>query len=78
MKNSITTFICAMALTTSFAFANTEDKTTTAVKNALPASIPALESPAPQRTTTAASVGKYTPAQKAAIVELKITKVAVK
>jgi len=67
-----------MALTTSFAFANTEDKTTTSVKNSLPASIPALESPAPQRTAAPANYSKYTPAQKAAIVELKITKVAVK
>jgi len=78
MKNSITTFICAMALSTSLVFANTEDKTTAAVKNSLPASIPALESPAPQRTATTVNTNKYTPAQKAAIVELKLTKASVK
>ena len=75
MKNSISTFICAMALSTSFVFANNaEDKSTAVVKNALPVSVPVIETPAPQRVKTAAEYNKYTPEQKAAIVELKITK----
>ena len=75
MKNSITTFICAIALSTTFALANsTEDKSTGVVKNALPVSVPVIETPAPQRVKTAAEYNKYTPEQKAAIVELKITK----
>lgn len=78
MKNSITTFICAMALTTSFAFANTEDKSTAAVKNSLPASVPAVETPAPQREKSTIEYNKYTPAQKASIIELKIAKGLIK
>ena len=74
MKNSITTFIRAMALTTSFAFANTEDKSTASAKNSLPASVPAVETPAPQREKTTTDYNKYTPAQKASIVGLKIVK----
>ncbi|WP_221390328.1 hypothetical protein [Dyadobacter sp. NIV53] len=73
MKNSITTFICAMALTTTFAFANTEDKAVS-VKNSLPASVPVIESPAPQNVKSAGAYNKYTPAQKASIVELKVVK----
>ncbi|MCE6990862.1 hypothetical protein [Dyadobacter sp. CY323] len=72
MKNSITTFVCAMALSTSFAFANNSNETDS--KSALPASTPVIETPAPQNTKTVNEYTKYTPAQKAAIVELKVAK----
>ena len=75
MKNSITTFICAMALSTSFVFAdNTEDKTTSVVNKFLPASIPVVETPAPHHVKSTSDYNKYSPAQKASIVELKIVK----
>jgi hypothetical protein len=74
MKNSITTFVCAMALSTTFAFANIEDKTKVATPITLPASAETIETPAPQREKAANDYAKYTPAQKAAIVELKVSK----
>ena len=79
MKNSIATFICAMALSTTFVFANhIEDKAMATANKALPASAPAIESPAPQNTKFTGELNKYTPAQKASIVGLKLTKGSVK
>ena len=79
MKNSIATFICAMALSTTFVFANhIEDKATASVNKSLPAYAPAIESPAPQRMKSTSDLNKYTPTQKASIVDLKITKGSVK
>ena len=75
MKNTITTFICAMALSTTFAFANTEDKAPVNSTSALPAYVTATETPAPQKVKPAAEYNKYTPAQKASLVGLKLTKV---
>lgn len=74
MKISITTFVCAMALSTTFAFANIEDKTKVATTNTLPAAAQTLETPAPQREKATNDYAKYTPAQKASIVELKVAK----
>ena len=74
MKNSITTFICAMALSTTFAFANNTEDKSLAIKNSLPVSIPVIETPAPQNVKSTANYSKYTPAQKASIVELKVAK----
>lgn len=75
MKNTITTFICAMALSTTLAFADhTEDKSTAAIRNSLPASVPAIETPAPQHLKSAQEYNKYSALQKASIVELKIVK----
>lgn len=75
MKNTITTFICAMALGTTLVFANTEDKTSVNSTSALPAYVTATETPAPQKVKPAANYNKYTPAQKASLVGLKLTKV---
>ena len=73
MKTSVTTFICAMALTTTIAFGNhIEDKAAGDVKKSLPASVPAMESPAPEKTKSTSDYNKYSPSQKAAIVELKL------
>lgn len=71
MKTSVTTFICAMALGTTLVFAN---ETKVDSKTVLPASTPVLETPAPQTAKTVNEYNKYTPAQKAAIVELKVAK----
>ena len=71
----ITTFICALALSITFAFSNSaEDKAISAAKNALPVSIPAVETPAPQQVKAASNSNKLTPAQKASIVELNLSK----
>ncbi|WP_353717554.1 hypothetical protein [Dyadobacter sp. 676] len=72
MKTLITTFVTAIALTSSVAFAD-DNKSANTIKNALPASTPVIETPAPPKTT---KVDPYThtPAQKAAIVGLKTTK----
>ncbi|WAC10240.1 hypothetical protein [Dyadobacter pollutisoli] len=75
MKNSVTSFVCAMALSTSLVFGNhIDDKAKFTAKLPLPAATPALETPAPQHTKTVDNFNKYTPAQKAAIVELKVAK----
>ncbi|MEO6286156.1 MAG: hypothetical protein ABIN80_24360 [Dyadobacter sp.] len=75
MKNSITSFVCAMALSTSLVFGNhIDDKAKMSAKISLPATTPALETPAPQIAKTENNFNKYTPAQKAAIVELKVAK----
>jgi hypothetical protein len=75
MRNLAKTFIFALTLTSSFAFAgNSDDKMKVAnVKNTLPASLPAIESPAPERKTNV-SVNQtvYSPQQKAALVGLKL------
>ena len=71
MKNIITTFAFALTLSTTFAFA---DDTKSDSKKALPASTPVIETPAPQSGKTVNQYAKYTPAQKASIVELKMTK----
>lgn len=73
MKNSITTFVCALALSTTVAFGNIEDKAKISAVNTLPASTPSIETPAPPRKATANDYAKYTASQKASIVELKIT-----
>jgi hypothetical protein len=74
MKNSIISFVCAMALSTSFVFANNSNETNADLKSALPATTPTIETPAPQNAKTVNEYTKYTPAQKAAIVELKVSK----
>ena len=74
MKNSITTFICAMALSTTFAFANNTEDKSLVIKNSLPASAPVIETPAPQNVKSTGDYNKYTAAQKASIVELKVVK----
>jgi hypothetical protein len=72
MKNLITTFAFTLILGSTLAFADTKNKVD--AKSALPASMPALETPAPQNGKTTNEYNKYTPAQKAAIVELKVAK----
>jgi hypothetical protein len=75
MKNSITAFVCAMALSTSLVLGNhIDDKAKISAKLSLPAATPALETPAPKTTKTENNFNKHTPAQKAAIVELKVAK----
>jgi len=75
MKNSITTFVCALAMSISIVIGNySEDKSKSAGKNLLPPTGPVPETPAPQRTRTNNDYVKYTPAQKASIVALKVAK----
>ncbi|WP_229215225.1 hypothetical protein [Dyadobacter bucti] len=73
MKNSITTLVFALALSTTVAFGNTEDKAKVSATNTLPASTPSIETPAPQHKASANDYAKYTASQKASIVELKMT-----
>jgi len=73
MKTSITTFVSALALSTSVAFGNIEDKAKVSAANTLPASTPSIETPAPQRKPATNEYAKYTASQKASIVELKMT-----
>jgi len=75
MKKLATIFVFAFALSTTISFANNaEDKATITSAQSLPASLPAIETPAPQRTKTATEQ-KFSPAQKAAQVDLKLTSV---
>jgi hypothetical protein len=74
MKNSITSFVCALALSTTFAFGNIEDKAKFSATNTLPASTPSIETPAPQRKQATNEKANYTASQKASIVELKVAK----
>ncbi|WP_439558459.1 hypothetical protein [Dyadobacter sp.] len=74
MKNLITTFAFALTLSSTIAFANNNNEVKEAAKTALPATTPALETPAPQNGKTVNEYNKYTPAQKASIVELKLAK----
>jgi hypothetical protein len=71
MKTTIKVLAFALALTTTATFA---DKAKVDAKLTLPASTPVLETPAPQQKKTVNEYNKYTPAQKAAIVELKVAK----
>ena len=73
MKTLITTFVSVIALTSSVAFAN-DNKSANTIKNTLPASTPVVETPAPPKATKVNPYTTQTPAQKAAIVELKTTK----
>lgn len=74
MKNQITTFAFALTLCSSIALANNNNEVKADAKTALPAATPVLETPAPQNGKTVNEYNKYTPAQKAAIVELKVAK----
>lgn len=75
MNKLVTTFAFAFALITTVSFANvTEDKAATSTIHtlpALPASLPVLETPAPQQVKPAKEQ-KYSPTQKAAIADLKL------
>jgi hypothetical protein len=73
MKTTIKTFVCAMALSTTFAFANAEDKATAHTVSSLPAYVTASETPAPQKVKNTTEQSKYTPAQKASLTGLKLT-----
>jgi hypothetical protein len=73
MKTLITTLVSVIALTSSVAFAD-DNKSANTIKNTLPASTPVVETPAPPKTTKVNPYTTQTPAQKAAIVELKTTK----
>ncbi|MCF0073559.1 hypothetical protein LZD49_23975 [Dyadobacter sp. CY261] len=73
MKTLITTFVSVIALTSSVAFAD-DNKSANTIKNTLPASTPAVETPAPPKAKSTNTYITYTPTQKAAIVELKTTK----
>ena len=73
MKTLITTLVSVIALTSSVAFAD-DNKSTNTIKNTLPVSTPAVETPAPPKATKVNPYKTQTPAQKAAIVDLKATK----
>ena len=73
MKTLITTLVSVIALTSSVAFAD-DNKSANTIKNTLPASTPVVETPAPPKATKVNPYTTQTPAQKAAIVELKTTK----
>ncbi|MCE7041716.1 hypothetical protein [Dyadobacter sp. CY312] len=76
MKKLATIFVFAFALSTTISFGNNADeKATVSSVKSLPASLPAIETPAPQRTKPTAAQ-KYSPAQKAAITELKLSSVS--
>jgi hypothetical protein len=76
MKKLATIFVFALTLSTTISFGrNVEDKVTTNSVQSLPATVPVLETPAPQRTK-AATEQKYSPAQKAAQVDLKLSSVS--
>jgi hypothetical protein len=72
MRNLITTFVCALTLSTTFAFAN-NNETRIESKIALPVMSAAIETPAPQDSETVVAYSEYSPAQKAAIVELLVS-----
>ena len=72
MKTVITTLVSVIALGSSIAFAD-DNKVNTA-KNTLPASTPVIETPAPPSAKTVNQFAQQSPAQKAAIVELKLAK----
>ncbi|WP_215240053.1 hypothetical protein [Dyadobacter helix] len=75
MKNSIKSIIAVAALSTTIVFTSfAEGNKVTDAKNLLPVSIPVVESPAPEKTKQATELKTYSPAQKAAIVELKFEK----
>jgi hypothetical protein len=69
MNTKIISLVSALALSTSLSFGYNSD-----VKVNLPASTPVLETPAPEASKMPNEYNKYTPAQKAAIVELKLGK----
>ena len=74
MKNAnkmIAVALIAMAIATSANASNEEKSKVTLINKILPASLPALEGPAPQRVTLSAESTK-TAIQKANIVELKL------
>lgn len=76
MKKLATIIVFALTLSTTISFGrNVEDKATTTSVQSLPASLPAIETPAPQRTKPATEQ-KYSPAQKAAQVDLKLSSVS--
>ncbi|TLU98858.1 hypothetical protein [Dyadobacter luticola] len=71
MKSIITTFAFALTLSTTFVFAN---ETKSESKVLLPVASGVFETPAPLNTATTNEMVSYTAEQKAAIVELKLTK----
>ncbi|MGV3601533.1 MAG: hypothetical protein ACO1N1_10040 [Dyadobacter fermentans] len=85
MKNAKNLLAVALVAITSAAYANNnstytvEEKSKVAiVNNALPASAPVLDSPAPQKEKITADTNKHSAAQKAAIVGLQLKSVTTK
>lgn len=88
MKNTKSMIAAAMMAMTIATYANAsnsvntiavEDKATVSGANkALPVSIPALESPAPQVAKINAEINKQSAAQKATIVGLKLKSISTK
>lgn len=73
MNNIRTSFAFGLALSTTLSFGNPlEDKAT---MSNLPASAPIVETPAPQQVKPVKEQ-KYSPTQKAAIVDLKLPSLA--
>ncbi|MCF0069034.1 hypothetical protein LZD49_01040 [Dyadobacter sp. CY261] len=85
MKNAKNLLAIALVALTSAAYANVnstytvEEKIKVAVvSNALPASAPAIETPAPQKEKLANDTNNHSAAQKAAIVDLQLKSVTMK
>ena len=85
MKNTKIMLAVALVALTSAAYANVnatytvEEKTKVAlVSNALPASAPVLETPAPQKEKLAIDTNTQSASQKAAIVNLRLKSVTTK
>lgn len=85
MKNTKNMLVAALVALTSAAYANNnstytvEEKVKVAlVSNTLPASAPALDSPAPQKEKNTTDTNTHNAAQKAAIVGLQFKSVTTK
>ena len=80
MKNAKSMIVAAMMAMTIATYANAENSTykfeekarVTLLSSALPASLPVLDSPAPQAAKSTVDTNKHTAAQKAAIVGLQL------
>src|SRR6478736_2494803 len=75
MKNSINSIIAAVALSLTIVFSAAAEGNVKAtnVNKVLPASAPALDTPAPEKVKPALDFKKYSPEQKMSIVELKVS-----
>lgn len=86
MKNAKNMLVAALVALTSAAYANVDNSTYTVeekvkvalVSNTLPASAPALDSPAPQNVKNTTDTNTHNAAQKAAIVGLQFKSVTTK
>ena len=86
MKNAKSLIVGAMMVMTIATYANAsnstytfEEKTRVAgLDKTLPATLPVLESPAPQHAKAVVEINKHTAAQKAAIVELQLKSISAK